>query len=124
MPKAVASSENKRFDLKSLPDGYVVLRGMTYGQTLQRRDMVKLGVEFGKSRQQSAVGELALANKQVSYLEFSWCIVDHNLEKDDNGTKFDFSNPMDVDILDPKIGQEIDKYINEMNNFDTDELKN
>lgn len=122
MPKAFAVTDITRHELKTCPDGYVVLKRMTYGQMLQRREMVKMAVALGKGK--NTVGEMALANKHVSYLEFSWCIVEHNLEKDDNGTLFNFNNSADVDALDPRIGSEIDSLINEMNNFeDNEELK-
>lgn len=121
MPKAYAVSDTERLDLKSCEGGFVTLRRMTYGQMLQRREMVKMSMALGKGK--DTVGEMALANKHVSYLEFSWCIIDHNLEKDDNGTLFNFKNSADVDALDPRIGSEIDEKINEMNNYEDDELK-
>lgn len=121
MPKATFSSESKRFELKSLPDGYVVIKRMSYGQSLQRREMGKITLALSKGR--DTTGEMALANKEASYLEFSWCIVEHNLE-DENGQLLNLSNRNDIDRLDPRIGQEIDSYINEMNNFEDDDTKN
>lgn len=120
MPKATFSSESKRFELKSLPDGYVVIKRMSYGQSLQRREMGKITLALSKGR--DTTGEMALANKEASYLEFSWCIEEHNLE-DENGQLLNLSNRNDIDRLDPRIGQEIDSYINEMNNFEDDDTK-
>lgn len=119
MPRAFAISDTERVDLKTCEGGYVVLKRMTYGQMLQRRELVKMAVELGKGK--NAVGEMALANKEVSYLEFKWCIVEHNLEKDDSGTPFNFANSADVDLLDPRIGSEIDDNISRMNNFEENE---
>lgn len=123
MPKAVASMDTERFELKSLPGAFIVLRRMTYGQLLQRRDMVKLSLEMNKGK--DVVGEMAMANKKVSQLEFQWCIIEHNLEKDDMGTLLSFANEADFASLDPKVGSEIDKLINDMNNYEeTDDSKN
>lgn len=123
MPKATASIDTIRHDLKSLPGAFVVLRRMTYGQTLARKDMVRLSLDMGKGK--DLTGVMAMANATVSLMEFKWCIVEHNLEKDDDGNLLNLSNKTDFDMLDPKVGQEIDKLINEMNNFeDDDEAKN
>lgn len=121
MPKAYAQKSTERIELKSVPDGFVVLKRMTYGDKLERQSMVKMAIELTSGK--DAKGELALANKKATYLEFANCIVEHNLEKDDEGTLFNFKNAADVDALDPKIGEEIDSLISEMNNFESDAVK-
>lgn len=122
MPRATVSQDSERFELKTLPEGFVVIKRMTYGQSLQRRELVKLGFIIG-AKSKDTTGEMALANKEVSYLEFSWCILDHNLE-DDNGNKLNLANRYDVDKLDPRVGQEIDSLISALNNFEDDDTKN
>lgn len=116
MPKATVSLEPERRELKSCPEGFVVLKRMSYGQIVERRAMTKLGFNTdGKSR--DFHGELAMANEQVTAYEFAHCIIDHNLE-DDNGQKLNLSTPVGLAQLDPRVGQEVEQYIGEMNNFE------
>lgn len=123
MPNAVASLENtQRFELKSCPGGFVELRRMTYGQSVQRRAMMKMTVDAG-SKSKDFKGELAMASLDISKFEFRACIVDHNLE-DENGNKLNLSQELDFARLDPRVGQEIDKRISEMNNFEDDDEEN
>ena len=120
MPKATVDVEStQKFDLKTLPEGFVVLRRMSYGQILQRRMFTKL--EVGSSGKGGDFrGELAMANAKVTEFEFQKCIVDHNLE-DHTGRKLDLTKASDFNQLDPKVGQEIEEYITDMNNFEAEE---
>ena len=124
MPNASRSLDTERKDLKTLDGGYVVLRRMSYGQSVERRSMLTMGFETdGKSN--DFKGELAMGNKRITVYEFRNCIVEHNLFKDDAETQlFDFSKMETLDELDPKIGQEIEKYIGDMNNFNEDDQGN
>jgi hypothetical protein len=90
---------------------------MTFGQKLQRQQMVSQMRFSGKSKDFS--GEMDLVNAKVAEFEFAQCIVDHNLE-DESGNKLDFKKPRDVNRLDPRIGDEIGELIGKMNNFDRD----
>jgi hypothetical protein len=119
MPVAVRSIETERFDLKTLPEGFIVLRKMSYGQILQRRTMMKLSLQMG-GKQKDMQGEMAMANARVNEFEFRTCIVEHNLEKEE-GVLLNFTNPVDVASLDPKVGQEIEEHINKMNNLEDEE---
>ncbi|SRR6266496_1171359 len=123
MPKATVSLEVEHKELKSAPpDGFVDLKRMSYGQSVERRSMLTLGFESdGKSK--DFKGEMAMGNKRITAMEFGICVVDHNLEGED-GQKLDLKNIGTLDILDPKIGQEIEKYIAEMNNFDEEDQGN
>lgn len=117
MPKATANTEEtERKELKSCPGGFVVLRRMTYGQFVARRELTKLSVSGQKK---DFKGELAMASAAVSRFEFEHCIVDHNLE-DADGRKLNLYGD-DFGRLDPRIGQEIEGYIGEMNNFADDD---
>jgi hypothetical protein len=119
MPRATVDVESTtKKDLKSCPEGFVVLRRMSYGQILQRRMFTKL--EVGGSGGKDFRGELAMANAKITEFEFAKCIVDHNLE-DAGGRKLDLTKASDFNMLDPQIGQEIEEYITEMNNFEVDE---
>lgn len=120
MPKAIAEVEDtSRRELKSLPGGFVVLRRMTYGQFVQRRAMMKLSVAT-TGRNKDFRGEMAMASEEIARFEFSHCIVDHNLE-DEHGQKLNFSSLVDFNRLDPRVGQEIEGFISEMNNFEEDD---
>jgi hypothetical protein len=120
MPMATVDVEStQKFDLKSCPEGFVVLRRMSYGQILQRRMFTKL--EVGSSGKGNDFrGELAMANAKITEFEFQKCIVDHNLE-DASGRKLDLTKASDFNMLDPKIGQEIEELIRGLNNFEEEE---
>lgn len=120
MPRATVNIEStEKFDLKTLPEAWVELRRLSYGQVLQRRMFTKLEFESG-GKNKDFRGELAMANAKVTEFEYRHCIVDHNLE-DNEGNKLDLSKASDFNRLDPRIGQEIESYISEMNNFEEDE---
>jgi hypothetical protein len=120
MPRATAQIDDTvRKDLKTLPEGFVVLRRLTFGQMLQRREMLKLTMSKA-SGSKDFVGEMAMASSATTIYEFRHCIVEHNLE-DDNGQLLNFANERDFQRLDPKVGQEIEKYIGDLNNFDEED---
>jgi len=122
MPNATVNiGETTTLELKSLPGGEVVLKKMSYGETLQRRAILKLTLEMsGKGKSADIKGELAMASEAVNQFEFAHCIVDHNLE-DDAGRKLNLNSAQDLARLDPRVGQEIEKKISDMNNFEEDD---
>lgn len=112
MPQATVDvNETKKFDLKSLPEGYVVLRRMPYGAWLHRQEMA-MNMKF---TDQSA--DVSMANHKVTEYEFKECVVDHNLT-DANDEPLDFRKPKTIDSLSPVIGNEIGRYIAEMHEFE------
>lgn len=128
MPRAVVTTEDqRRFELKTLPPsdgeegGFVVIRRMPYGEYLTRREMATAMTMKGTDNVEATINAM---NAKVTEMEFAKCIVEHNLE-DANGTLLDFRNRVAVAMamLDPRIGDEIAKYIGEMNNFE-EALKN
>lgn len=121
MPRATANIEShEKRELKTCPEGYVVIRRMTYGQKLDRMKHVgKLSVEMGKG-QKTTRGEMDLLQKASTVYDFRNCIVDHNLE-DENGNKLNLGQERDIDRLDPRIGEEISTLIDELNNFEDEE---
>lgn len=122
MPVAVANTnEVERIDLKSCPGGFVSLRRMTFGQSVRRRAMMKLSL-LSDAQDTGLAGEMAMASLEITHFEYTNCIVEHNLEKTE-GVLLDFRSPVDVDSLDPRIGQEIELNINRMNNFDDKETE-
>lgn len=120
MPKAVTTlDETQRFELKSCPGAFVVLRRMTFGESVQRRAMLKLSVETSRGSKDLR-GEMAMANEEITRFEFQRCVVDHNLE-DGDSNKLNLGAPVDFARLDPRVGQEIEKLIGDMNNFNEED---
>lgn len=120
MPRATVSKQSQRFELKSAPpDGFVELRPMSYGELLTRRDIgAKLSIEG--ARRKDAKISIDTIQTEVSWYEFRTTIVDHNLE-DDTGRKLDFTSRADFLNLDPRVAQEIEQLISEMNGLQEDE---
>jgi hypothetical protein len=74
----VKADSTERHELKTLESGYVVFRRMTYGETLERRALMKLSFTTKKG-QKDLQGELAMGNRRIQLFEFQHTIVDHNL---------------------------------------------
>jgi hypothetical protein len=141
MPVAtIDPNKSERFELKTAPadpndptdeNGFVVLRALPYGMKLTRRDkatrmmMKQQPTNSGKRRGSASPSpdstiELESMNEWAVAFDFSNCILDHNLT-DQNKQKLNFSNSMAIKTLDPKVGSEIEKLINNLNE-DEDEL--
>jgi hypothetical protein len=134
MPKATVSQETFRYELETCPGGFVELRQLSYYEMIHRRDIAaKIFTEQkvqtgGRGRRQSQKpveeivrSELEIMNIAIMEFEFSNCIVNHNLE-DDNGVQLDFKSAMAFKMLDPKIGSEIGRYIDELNQEDEESV--
>jgi hypothetical protein len=125
MPKATVNIDDQtRHELKTLEGGFVVLRKLTYGQSLQRQSMLSMRMirDAESKRKGETKGEMNLANIDVTTFDFTHCIVDHNLE-DENGAKLDLRSPVVFARLDPRVGQEIDTLIQKQNSFDDESLE-
>src|SRR5690349_12437019 len=111
MPRATAdASIIERHDLKTIPDGYVVGKRLTYGEKLARREMVsKMKFEGGKGK--DFEGEMQLMNARANMYDFEHCIVEHNLTKpnpadpkdETQDLPIDFGNLGDIRALDPRV---------------------
>jgi hypothetical protein len=121
MPNAVLdTSTTTRVDLKTCPGGFVLLKRMSYGDILKRRELqLKMTMSSGP-KTKGFEGEMQLTSSAVSQFEFAHCIVDHNLE-DASGRKLNLTSAADFIRLDPQIGQEIEKAIEDQNNYEGDE---
>lgn len=136
MPVVTVDPNNYiRKELKSAPanpdvagdePGYIMVRPLPYGMKLNRRDnATKMSMEVAqrkRGQQQDDTGQrfdLEQMSQKAVEFDFAYCIGDHNLQ-DAAGNKLDFSNPMTIKLLDPKVGSEIEMIINELNE-DTDE---
>jgi len=117
MPKAVANLEGKKFDLETLPGGFVVLRKLSYGELLTRRNL-GLGVNAPFRRDTEEVDfQLQMDQSASRFFEFAHMILDHNLE-DENGKPLNMNSAADVQRLDPAVAQEIEEYMNDLNTMD------
>ena len=124
MPKASAdTSETQTLELKSCEGGFVKARRLTYGEKIVRRSMTaSMKIEGGKNRNKDFAGEMQLITEQSTAYDFQHCILDHNLFKDEaEEQKFDFTKLADIRQLDPRIGEEIDTWLSELNNFDDED---
>jgi hypothetical protein len=120
MPKATANIvEPERHDLKTLPEGFVVLKRLTYGQKLERKAMASIA-QAETGRGQNMKMQIAMVNEQAQLYDFTHCVVDHNLEGDD-GNKLNFADINAIRSLDPRIGEEIERLMDKMNNFEEDD---
>ncbi len=122
MPIATASpEETTRHDLKSAPpDGFVVLRSMTYGEWLHRRDMAtKMAIE-GDPRKKDSKVTIDTIQTETTLYEFSKCVVEHNLT-DVSDKPLNLGNRSDFSRLHPKVGEEISSFIADMNAWEADQ---
>lgn len=121
MPIATVTKDTERKDLKSCPpDGFVVIKRMAYGQKLYRQALLGKATIHTQRGSKDVAAEMELINEKVTLYEFKHCIVDHNLT-DAEGRKLDFNKPEDVKSLTGRVGEEINTYIGELNNFEDDE---
>lgn len=121
MPRATTdASMTERHELKSCPEGFIVARRLSYGEKLERRAMMSgMKVETGGKGKDFA-GEMQLMNEQATLYDFQKCIVEHNLE-DENGNTLNLNSVTDIRRLDPRIGEEIETILGDLNNFEVDE---
>lgn len=135
----VDPNDYERFDLKSAPadpddptdeQGYVSLRPLPYGMKLTMRDksikqrmmlaQPKRGQSQASQKEEATPVELETASEWSSHFEMSYCIGDHNLT-DRNKRKIDFTNPLSLKLLNPKVGSEIEKLLFELNRDEDEE---
>jgi hypothetical protein len=124
IPRATVDlTSTEKHELKSLPGAYVVLRRLSYGDKLRRSDMY-MQMQMSMSGKGTGEANMQLMSEKVAQFEFARCVVEHNLE-DEDGRALDFKSPADVIRLDPRVGEEINNFLSDMNNFDeTDAAKN
>jgi len=124
MPVGTNLDDTDRFDLKSAPpDGYVVLQRMSYGDKLARQAMVSKMQVLTSKGSKDVKAELDMMSRQTALFDFARCIVEHNLT-DANDRLLDFKNSRDVEALNGRIGEEINLYIDRLNNFEEEDESN
>lgn len=117
MPKATVDTSTERYDLKTCEGGFVEIKRMPYGEWLTRSEIAMQTFFESQKGQKSFKGEMVMRNNAVTSFEFKNCIVNHNLE-DADGNALDFRSPVALQVLDPRIGNEISEYIRELHEFD------
>lgn len=125
MPNATINTDVEHFDLKSLEGAFVDLKALPFGQRLERRDMIsQMSMEQtdNKRRNEPTEVNIKMFTRKAREYEFAHCVVDHNLE-DANGQKLDFRNPMSLDILHPKVGEEIEQLIDALHGEGEEDLE-
>lgn len=126
MPVATVTSSTDRKELKSCPpDGFVVIRRMTYGESLKRKEMMaSIAMQMDGKKGEGTKMQMDLLQEKTALWEFANLVVDHNLT-DEKERKLNFKDPKDVMMIRGQVGDEIQMYINELNSFeDDDEVKN
>jgi len=119
VPRATVTKSTEKFELKSLPEAFVVIRRMNYGEKLNRQDDM-LNMRAGGDSKDEFATEIKIMNKKVALTDFANLIVDHNLT-DENDVKLNFKNPSHVLALDPVVGDEIGQLMDKLNSFEGDE---
>ncbi len=122
MPVAVVVSEPQRMELKSLPEGFVVIREMTYGEKIYRTGLTG-AMKILKDTKSDYAGEMAMETSRITLWDFANLVVDHNLQ-DTDGRQLNFRNELDTKKLSARIGDEVGTYIDKLNSFDEDDLGN
>lgn len=117
VPRATVNLNPERFELFSCPEGFVTLKRMSYAQWIRRQDIAMRMELEGASNPKDATSTIEMTQQRVAFWEFEQCVVDHNLENE-NGTNLNFKSPEALQVLDPRIGTEISKYITELHDFD------
>lgn len=118
MPRATVSQDPERFPLRTAPpDGYVVLKKMSWGEWLTRRDMgMHMAMEAG-GRKDSRKIDIDIIQANVTRYEFQKCVVEHNLE-DEQGTVLNLGSERDFVRLDPRVANEIEGLIKSLHEWD------
>lgn len=125
MPRATVVTTPERFPLETLPkaegsdEGFVMLRRLSYGEKLQKdQEAMKMRFDMSTAGQEGGMdAEIAMINEYATLNELSKCVIDHNLE-DETGRKLDFTKLADVRSLDPRVGDEIQYLLAQLNDFE------
>ena len=130
MPVATIIAAPQRYELKTLPDAFVIIRQMTYGEKMHRQNLTG-AMKILKDIKSDFAGELAMETQKLTEWDFANLVVEHNLEglndpqDSSKGTfKLDFKNSRHVSMLNPLVGEEVGTYIDKLNTFDEVEQGN
>lgn len=116
MPVVVINTEACRFDLKSAPGCYVYIKEMSYGQRIHRSGLSG-AMKVLKDTKSDYAGEIAMETARITEWDFANLIGEHNLEVAE-GVPYNFANLEHLKKLPSRVGDEIGKYIDEVNSFE------
>jgi hypothetical protein len=92
---------------------------MSYGERLHRQDIAMQMSMEADQRKKTASMNVTPTQTEVAAFELKTCVVEHNLE-DESGRVLNFSSPVDCQLLDGRIGEEIAQLIETIHDWDTD----
>lgn len=122
MPIAtITNNISDQIPLESLPEGYVVVRRMNYGEKLTRSNMATkflLGGSAKDAASKDFQGEIDLQTREIALWDFANLVVEHNLT-DALERKLNFKVRTDVESLDGTIGDEIGRIIDAFNDVES-----
>jgi len=116
MPVVVVSEDVVHFDLKTVDGGYVKIKQMSYGQKIYRSGLTG-SMKVLKDNKSDYAGELAMETAKITEWDFANLIAESNLEVAE-GVPYNFGNKDHLRKLPAKVGDEIGKYIDEVNSFE------
>lgn len=117
----VGDSDNERHELKTAPpDGYVVLRRLSYGESLARDALATKFTVDGSPGSKDFLGDVKIDQEGIAFYDFAHCVVEHNLT-DEQGRLLNFKNIVDIKKISKQVGKEIGDLIDSINNFEKDE---
>lgn len=122
MPFAGVEVDPIHFDLKTVPGGYVKIARLSYGDKMRRTEKTmkqSMTMEKGKKNQKIDV-DLTMALAKT--MDFNRCVVEHNLTYLVNSQEvpIPFQSPNILDLINGKVAEEIDGYIDEVNAYEED----
>lgn len=120
-------NETHKYELKTLPEAYIVVRRMNYGEELIRSEMSTkflVGGQANGKKDANVQGELDIQTSTVALWDFANLIVEHNIT-DEKDNPLDFKRPQVVRSLPGRLGKEIGECIDEWNSVEeTEDIKN
>lgn len=127
MPVAVVTNTTKKYELTTLPEAYVIVRRMNYGEKLLRSEMatrISVAGSSSSKKDDTFKGEVDIQAVDIALWEFANLIVEHNLTDVDE-RPLNFKSAQDVRKIDGNIGEEIGRYIDEWNDTEgSEDVKN
>jgi hypothetical protein len=134
----VDPEQYERFELKTAladpndpndENGYVMLRPLPYGMKLSRRSKAtrmmmrsQPATSRKQAQNQEQVFEVESHDEWAVAFDYAYCVGDHNLlGRDKKKIDFQTNTHMKIKLLDPKVGTEIERLIDSLNNDEDEE---
>ena len=122
MPFAGVEEDPIHFDLKTVPGGWVKIARLSYGDKMRRLEhSMKQSMTSKKGQKEQRV-DVDLTLSKAKTMDFNKCVVDHNLTYLVGGVEkpIPFGAPNILDLINGKVAEEIDGYIDEVNAYEED----